>query len=111
MQTSPDSMEAPRFSLEDLAPQVQASGSFHASLGSVWLKIQSPGIGPRRESMLFPCGLNLMYQAFDGQKNGHLGPSFCGWSWLYFGVGEFTTHFRAYFSGEWDVYWGYDLAK
>ena len=24
--------------------------------------------------------------------------------WL---VGEFTTHFRAYFSGDWDVHWGY----
>ena len=27
--------------------------------------------------------------------------------WL---VGEFTNHFRTYFSGDWDVYWGYDLA-
>ena len=26
--------------------------------------------------------------------------------WL---VGEFTTHFRTYFSGDWDVHWGYDL--
>ena len=26
-----------------------------------------------------------------------------------FGVGEFTTHFRTYFSGDWDVHWGYDL--
>ena len=24
--------------------------------------------------------------------------------WL---VGEFTTHFRTYFSGDWDVHWGY----
>ena len=24
-------------------------------------------------------------------------------------VGEFTTHFRTYFSGDWDVHWGYDL--
>ena len=23
--------------------------------------------------------------------------------------GEFTTHFRTYFSGDWDVHWGYDL--
>ena len=27
----------------------------------------------------------------------------------HFGIGEFTTHFRTYFSGDWDVYWGYDL--
>ena len=27
--------------------------------------------------------------------------------WL---VGEFTTHSRTYFSGDWDVQWGYDLA-
>ena len=27
--------------------------------------------------------------------------------WL---VGEFTTHFSTYFSGDWDVHWGYDLA-
>ena len=27
-----------------------------------------------------------------------------------FGVGEFTTHFRTYFSGDWDVHRGYDLA-
>ena len=27
--------------------------------------------------------------------------------WYTFGVGEFTTHFRTYFSG--DVHWGYDL--
>ena len=26
--------------------------------------------------------------------------------WL---VGEFTTHFRLYFSGDWDVDWGYDI--
>ena len=26
--------------------------------------------------------------------------------WL---VGEFTTHFRTYFSWDWDVHWGYDL--
>ena len=32
--------------------------------------------------------------------------------WHHFGVGEFTTHFRTYFSGwiESDVHWGYDLA-
>ena len=24
-------------------------------------------------------------------------------------VGEFTTHFGAYFSGDGDVHWGYDL--
>ena len=23
--------------------------------------------------------------------------------------GRFTTHFRTYFSGDWDVHWGYDL--
>ena len=28
----------------------------------------------------------------------------------HFGVGEFTTHFRTDFSGDWDVHWGYDLA-
>ena len=28
----------------------------------------------------------------------------------YFGAGEFTTQFRTYFSGDWDVHWGYDLA-
>ena len=27
----------------------------------------------------------------------------------HFGVGEFTTHFRTCFSGDWDVHWGYDL--
>ena len=38
------------------------------------------------------------------------------WLWLskpmgsHFGVGEFTTHFRTYFSGIWEVHWGYDLA-
>ena len=26
--------------------------------------------------------------------------------WL---VGEFTTHFRTYFSGDWDVHWGYGV--
>ena len=25
------------------------------------------------------------------------------------GVGEFTTHFRTYFSGDWDVHWGYEI--
>ena len=29
--------------------------------------------------------------------------------WYHFRVGEFTTHFRAYFSGEQDVHWGYGL--
>ena len=27
----------------------------------------------------------------------------------HFGVGEFTTQFRTYLSGDWDVHWGYDL--
>ncbi|CAJ1336208.1 unnamed protein product [Effrenium voratum] len=27
----------------------------------------------------------------------------------HFGVGEFTTCFRTYFGGDWDVHWGYDL--
>ena len=26
--------------------------------------------------------------------------------WYHFGVGEFTTYFAAYFSGDWDVHWG-----
>ena len=25
--------------------------------------------------------------------------------WYHFGVGEFTTHFRTYFSGDWEVHW------
>ena len=25
----------------------------------------------------------------------------------HFGVGEFTTHFRTYFGGDWDVHWGF----
>ena len=29
--------------------------------------------------------------------------------WYHFGAGEFTTHFRTCFSGDWDVYWGYGL--
>ena len=29
--------------------------------------------------------------------------------WCHFGVGEFTTHFRTYFSGNWDVHWGYGI--
>ena len=28
---------------------------------------------------------------------------------FFFGIGEFTTHFRTYFCGDWDVLWGYDL--
>ena len=27
----------------------------------------------------------------------------------HFGVGEFTTHFRTYFTGDWDVHWGYGI--
>ena len=27
----------------------------------------------------------------------------------HFGVGEFTTHFSTYVSGDWDVHWGYGL--
>ena len=27
----------------------------------------------------------------------------------HFGVGEFNTHFRTDFSGDWAVHWGYDL--
>ena len=26
--------------------------------------------------------------------------------WYHFGVGEFTTRVRTYFSGDWDVHWG-----
>ena len=30
--------------------------------------------------------------------------------WISFwGIGEFTTHFRLYFSGDWDVYCGYGM--
>ena len=34
------------------------------------------------------------------------------WDPILVGIGEFTTHFRTYFSGwiESDVHWGYDLA-
>ena len=42
----------------------------------------------------------------------HESTSGCGCQnqWVtFFGVGEFTTHFRTYFSGDWDVHWGYDL--
>ena len=37
------------------------------------------------------------------------------WLWLskpmgpHFRVGEITTHFRTYFSGDWDVHWGYGI--
>ena len=38
------------------------------------------------------------------------------WLWLskpfwdpILGAGEFTTHFRTYLSGDWDVHWGYWL--
>ena len=27
----------------------------------------------------------------------------------HFGVGEFTTHFRTYSSGDWDVHWGHGI--
>ena len=27
----------------------------------------------------------------------------------HFGLGEFTSHFRTYFSGDWDVHWGYGV--
>ena len=27
----------------------------------------------------------------------------------HFGVGEFTTHFMTYFSGDWDVHWEHGL--
>ena len=27
----------------------------------------------------------------------------------HFGVGEFTTHLKTYFGGDWDVHWGYDF--
>ena len=27
----------------------------------------------------------------------------------HFGVGEFTTQIRTYFSGDWDVHWGYGI--
>ena len=29
--------------------------------------------------------------------------------WYHFGVGESTTDFRTYFSGDWDVHWGYGI--
>ena len=31
------------------------------------------------------------------------------WDPILVGIGEFTTHFRTYLSGDWDVHWGYDL--
>ena len=33
----------------------------------------------------------------------------CQNQWYQFGVGESTTHFRTYFSGDWDVHWGYGI--
>ena len=38
------------------------------------------------------------------------------WLWLskpmgsHFGVGEFTIRFRTFFSGDWDVHWGYGIS-
>ena len=29
------------------------------------------------------------------------------WDPILVGIGEFTTHFRTYFSGDRDVHWGY----
>ena len=54
-------------------------------------------------------------------KNGEVPPrevyAFGGWPFgcgskpmgSHFGVGEFTTHFRTYLSGDWDLHWGCDL--
>ena len=53
--------------------------------------------------------------AASGKKDSGAGLFRCGCGsqnrfgipfWL---VGEFTTHFRAYFSGDWDVRWGYGI--
>ena len=39
----------------------------------------------------------------------HRGHVAVGQDQYHFGVGELTTHFRTYFSGDWDVHSGYDL--
>ena len=51
---------------------------------------KDPGFAPRLFSLLF-------YDMAVGQHQWDLG------------VGEFTTHFRTYFSGDWDVHRGYGI--
>ena len=50
------------------------------------------------------------------EQNGSEGEKRATWRWSkpwwlipFWLVGEFTTRFRTYFSGDWDVHWGYDL--
>ena len=62
--------------------------------GRQWSGLERPKVGPR----------------LRGPK---LVVPYLTWLWaktvlgFHFGVGEFTTHFRTYFSGDWDVHWGY----
>ena len=43
-----------------------------------------------------------LQKGFQGMLKGMLKPMVPFW-------GGCTTHFRTYFSGDWDVHWGYDL--
>ena len=64
--------------------------------------------GPRR-----PCEAPTRRSRWSflqtGGKNFHSLDLAVGQHEYHFGVGEFTTHFRTYFSGDWDVHWGYGL--
>ena len=65
-----------------------------------------------------PFGFRLNTQTIKYLKKRHTQTARHVWryeavgqnQWHHFGVSGFTTHFRTYFSWDWDVHWGYDLA-
>ena len=58
----------------------------------------------------FPVGFPFKATTKRGPTQKQIDPHGCGSKpRSYFGEGEFTNHFRTYFSGDWDVPWGCDL--
>ena len=69
----------------------------------VWVKIKQPGIGPQVLVYVSICQGFIFSTDFDPQ------PYSCGSKLTVPFWGRRTTHLRTYFSGDWDVHWGYDL--
>ena len=98
--------------------KTQASSPVPHSAASLRLRLRRPSYSRLRPPSAAarragPCG-----PARPGEKSSSRWVFALGAIWLWvktngttFGVGEFTTHVRTYFSGDWDVQWGYERPR
>ena len=71
-----------------------------------WADLRPPGDSARRRFFILFFRRSAGGR-FERVRNGGGGQNRFGMPFWW--VGEFTTHFRTYFSGDWDVHWGHGI--